>query len=79
MFNLLTARQNILSHPQLCWKRYKTTIKTIYIECQLKELLQTKEATDGLDVKIIVIGDKMDSDCIDYKNMLNNNGSLLDG
>ena len=41
-------------------------------------LEKAKAASEGLDMKIIVIGDSVDSDCFDYKQITNNNGSLLD-
>ena len=41
-------------------------------------LEKAKAASEGLDMKIIVIGDTVDSDCFDFKQITNNNGSLLD-
>ena len=42
-------------------------------------LEKVKEATAGLGVKIIVIGDEVDKSCFDYKKLINNNGELIDG
>lgn len=41
-------------------------------------LEKAKAASEGLEMKIIVIGDSVDPDCFDYKQITNNNGSLLD-
>ena len=41
-------------------------------------LEKAKAASEGLDIKIIVIGEKVDADCFDYKQVTNNNGSLLE-
>ena len=42
-------------------------------------LEKVKEATAGLEVKIIVIGDEVEGSCFDYKKLINNNGELIDG
>ena len=42
-------------------------------------LEKVKEATKDLPVKIIVIGDNEDKDCINYKTVISNNGDLIKG
>ena len=40
-------------------------------------LEKVKAASEGLDIKMIVIGENVAADCFDYKYITNNNGSHL--
>ena len=42
-------------------------------------LEKVKEATKDLKVRIIVIGDNEDKDCVNSKTVINNTGDLING